>query len=163
MINDESHEVIDELFKSLKNWYQNNLESIKGRAFLFNYAYLLYYKCHKINSNIGKSYFDFPDWIKKATINPINKKGNKCYQYAVTVVLNHKNIGKIPKIITKIKPFVNKYKWEEKNCPSKKDDWKNFEKNNVTIAINVLYVQKEKYIPLMFQNITKVVKNKLFF
>ena len=61
MINDESHEVIDDLFKSLKNWYQNNLESIKGRAFLFNYAYLLYYKCHKINSSIGKSYFDFPD------------------------------------------------------------------------------------------------------
>ena len=35
--------------------------------------------------------------------------------------------------------------------------------NDVTIAINVLYVKKEKYIPLMFQNITKVVKNKLFF
>ena len=96
-------------------------------------------------------------------MNPINKKGNKCYQYAVTVVLNHKNIGKIPEIITKIKPFVNKYKWEEKKCPSEKDDWKNIEKNNVAIAINVLYVKKGKYIPFMFQNITKVVKNKLFF
>ena len=30
------------------------------------------------------------------------------------------------------------------NFPSEKDDWKTFEKNNVTIALNVLYVKKEK-------------------
>ena len=58
-------------------------------------------------------------------------------------MLNHKNIGKIPEIITKIKSFVNKYKWEEKNCPSGKDDWKNIEKNNVAIAINILYVKND--------------------
>ena len=34
---------------------------------------------------------------KKATINPINKKDHKCFQYAVTVSLNHKEIGKILK------------------------------------------------------------------
>ena len=34
---------------------------------------------------------DSPDWIKneKGTINLINKKNNKCIQYAVTVVLNY--------------------------------------------------------------------------
>ena len=32
-----------------------------------------------------------------------------------------------------------------------KDDWKKIEKNNVTVALNVLYVKKEKYILLMFQ------------
>ena len=32
------------------------------------------------------------------------------------------------------------------NFPSEKDDWKFFEKNNVTIAPNVLYAKKEKYI-----------------
>ena len=30
MINDEADEVIKELFKSLKNRYQNNLESTRG-------------------------------------------------------------------------------------------------------------------------------------
>ena len=30
------------------------------------------------------------------------------------------------------------------NFPSEKDDWKKFEKNNVTIALNVLYANKEK-------------------
>ena len=40
---------------------------------------------------------------------------------------------------------------------------KKFEKNNVTIALNVLYAKKEKHILLMFQKITQIVKNKLFF
>ena len=43
MINDESDEVIKALFDSLKNRYQNNLESIKGSKFVFDYAQLLYY------------------------------------------------------------------------------------------------------------------------
>ena len=43
----------------------------------------------------------------------------------------------------------------------KKNDWKQFEKNNVIIALNVLYAKKEKYILLTFQNITQIVKNKL--
>ena len=38
---------------------------------------------------------DSPDWMKnkKATINPINKKDNKCFQYRLTVALNHEEIG----------------------------------------------------------------------
>ena len=55
--------------------------------------------------------------------------------------------GKNPERITKIKPFINKYKWEGINFPSEKDDWKKFEKNNVTIALNVLYAKKEKVYP----------------
>ena len=34
---------------------------------------------------------------------------NKCFQYVVTVALNHEEIGKDSERITKIKPFVNKY------------------------------------------------------
>ena len=47
--------------------------------------------------NCGGSYKDYPDWIKnkKATINPINKKDIKCFQYAVTVALNQEEIKKI--------------------------------------------------------------------
>ena len=48
---------------------------------------------------------------------------------------------------------MNKYNWEGINFPSEKDDWKKIEKNDVTIALNVLYAKKEKYILLMFQNI----------
>ena len=44
---------------------------------------------------------------KKTTINPINKKDNKCFQYAVTVAFNYEEIKKDPQRITKINPFKN--------------------------------------------------------
>ena len=44
LINDESNEVIKELFGSLKKRYQNNLESMKGSEFVFDYVQLSYYK-----------------------------------------------------------------------------------------------------------------------
>ena len=103
MINDETVEVIKELFDSLKNRYQNNLESMKGSEFVFDYVHLLYYKSHKINPDRGGSYIDSPDWVnnKKAAISPINKIYNKCFGYAVTVALNHEEIGKHGEKITK--------------------------------------------------------------
>ena len=57
--------------------------------------------------------------------------------------VNHEEIKRGPQRITKIKPFMNKYSWEGINVPSEKDDWKKFEKNNVTIALNVFYAKKE--------------------
>ena len=41
MINDIADEVINELFDSLKNRYQNNLELMKGGDFVFDYVQLL--------------------------------------------------------------------------------------------------------------------------
>ena len=104
MINDKADAVIKELFESPKKDNDDEL--------VFNYIYLLYYKCHKISTNRGRLSVNSPDWIKKATINPINKKDNKCFQYAVTVALNHEEIKKDLLRITKIKPFINKYDWE---------------------------------------------------
>ena len=58
-----------------------------------------------------------------ATISPINKKDNKCFQYAVTVTLNQKEIKKkkYTKTITKVRPFINNYKWKEEGSQMKKD------------------------------------------
>ena len=52
---------------------------MKGSKFVFDYVYLLHYKCHKINPNRSGSYMDSADWIKnkKVAINPITKKDNK--------------------------------------------------------------------------------------
>ena len=99
MINDEADEVIKKLSDLLKNRYQNNLRSIKGSAFIFNYGQLLYYKCHRIKPNYGGSYIDSLNWIKnkRAKTNPINKKENKCFQYAIIVAINHEQIKKIHK------------------------------------------------------------------
>ena len=97
---------------------------MKGSEFVFDYAYLLYYKSYKINPNLGGLYIYSPYLIntKKATINPMNKKDSKCFQYAVKVVLNHEEIAKNPKRITKIKPFINKCKWKGIIFLSEKDD-----------------------------------------
>ena len=74
MMTEKADKIIEELFDSLKNRYQNNLELKKGSKFVFNYVQLLHYKCR------GRSYIDSADWIKnkKITINPINKK-DKCF------------------------------------------------------------------------------------
>ena len=79
-------------------------------------------------------------------------------------MLNHEEIGKDSERITKIKTFINKHNWNRKKISSAKDYCSEFEKNNATIAFNLLYIKKEKkHILLMLQNITQIVKNKLFF
>ena len=96
------------------------------------------------------SYIHSPDWIKnkKATISPINKKDNKCFQYGVTIVLNCDKIGKNSEIIIKIESFIINYNWEKTNFPSVKDDWKKVRKNNIIITLNVLDAKKEKPYPV---------------
>ena len=75
MICDETDEVVKKSFDSLKNRYQNNSLSMRDSKFIFSYVQLLYYKCHTMNLNHGRSYIDSPDWIKnkKETIKPLSK------------------------------------------------------------------------------------------
>ena len=44
-----------------------------------------------------------------------------------------------PEGVSNIKPFINKYNCDGIKYLSKLDDWKTFEENNPTIALNVLY------------------------
>ena len=62
------------------------------------------------------------------------------FQYAVTVALNHEQIRDHPEKISKIKPFIDKYDWKEIDFPSTGKDWKKFESNNKSIALNILCV-----------------------
>ena len=80
----------------------------------FGCVQLLYYKCHKINPNCGRSYIDSPDW----TI-----KDSKCFQ-----------LKKHSERITKITPFISNYNWKRINYSLEIDDWKKCEKNNLAIA-----------------------------
>ena len=79
--------------------------------------------------------------IKKATINP-KSTDDKCCQYVVTVASNYEEIESHPKRVSNIKPFVNEYNQKGVNYPSEIDDWKTFEKNNLTIALNFLYIKE---------------------
>ena len=43
--------------------------------------------------------------------------------------------------------ILNKYNWKGRNYPTKIDDWKTFEKNNPTIALNILYIKEKGILP----------------
>ena len=72
MLGSESDEIIENIFESLLQRYQEGLEeSSKGSDLVFDCVDLLYYKLHKISLNRSGSYTDSPKWLKnkKATIN----------------------------------------------------------------------------------------------
>ena len=82
-----------------------------------------------------------PEWIvnKRATINPKNKD-NKCFQYSITVTLNHQKIKSHPERISNIRPHIDQYNWEGIEFPAAIKDWKKFKQNNKAIALNILFV-----------------------
>ena len=54
--------------------------------------------------------------------------------------INYQNIKNNPDRISKTKPFIDQYNWKEIDFPSHSKDWKKFEQNNKTIALNILFV-----------------------
>ena len=65
--------------------------------------------------------------------------------------------------ITKIKLFTNKHNWKKINFLADKDDWKNFKKIIEQFLLKLCILKKKKYILPMYQNITEIMKNRLFF
>ena len=111
----DTDEIIKELFKSLLQRYQENLqEKMKGSDFAFDGVNYLYYDLNKISISKGGSYIDSPKWLKdkKSTTNPKNND-YKCFQYAVTLALNYDKIDRNPQRISKIKPFTEEYNWKD--------------------------------------------------
>ena len=66
---------------------------MRGREFIFDSVVALTYDLNKISLSRGGSYIDSPKWLKNKK-ETINKKNNddKCFQYALTVALNHEQI-----------------------------------------------------------------------
>ena len=129
MIYGKADEIVKDLFESLLSIYQTGLEaSMKSSNFIFDFNNLLHYKCHKRNLECGGSNADSPDWInnKKATTNPVYDD-NKCLRSAATVTSNYEEIEQDSGRIRKIKIFL-KSNWGGISYPSRKDDWKKFEK-----------------------------------
>ena len=121
--------------------YQEGLEG-KMRGIDFFYSVdLLHYNLHKIRLNRGGSCIYSPKWLKNKTetINTKNKD-DKCFQNALSAVLNYDQIKSHSHRISNIKPFINQHDWKETNFPSYKKDWNKFGKNNKIIALNILYV-----------------------
>ena len=141
-IGDDSSDVVKDLFRSFLQRYQESLqEKMRGSEFEFDGVNLLYYDFNKISLNKGGSYIESAKWIKdkKSTIN-LKNNDYKCFQYAVTVALNRDKINKDPPRVSKIKLFIDQYNWNDIDFPSTGKDWKKFESDNESIALNILHV-----------------------
>ena len=141
MFGDDNDDIIEQLSESLLQKYEENLQNkMRGSEFEFDGVNFLYYDFNKTSINRGGSYIDSPKWLKnqKSNINPKNND-DKCFLYAVTLALNIDKIKKDPQRVSKIKPFIEKYNWEDIDFPSTSKDWKKLESNN-KVALNILYV-----------------------
>ena len=111
------------------------MKIISASEFIFESVELMNYKLHRVRLRRGRSYIKSPKWLlhKGATINPKNKNDDECLRWSTISALNYNEITK--------KEFENifkKIKHEDKDFSSHQRDWKNFEQNNESIALNVL-------------------------
>ena len=137
MIGSETEEVNEKLIMSLLQKYHDNLQNkMKDSDFIFNGVNYLFYDLNRISISKGGSYIESPKWLKdkKCAINQKNND-NKCFQYATTLALNFNNIDKHLQRISKIKPFIDNYSWNDINFPAAKKDWNKFELNNKDVAL----------------------------
>ena len=94
------------------------------------------YYFHGIGIRRAESYIISPDWIasKKATINPKNQKDNECFKCSIIGGLNYNKINE--KELKKIE----KFKRVDTDFSSHQRDREEFEQNDTSIALNILFV-----------------------
>ena len=114
----DTDDIIRELFRSFLHNYQEELKIIRGSNFVFESVELMDYKLHRVRLRRGGSYIKSPEWLlhKGTTINQKNEITKKEF----------KNIFK-------------KIKHEDKDFSSHQEDSENFEQNNESIVLNVLF------------------------
>ena len=81
MIGSETDEIVEDLFESFLQKYQEGLEeSMRGSEFVYDSVDVLYYNLNKVSLSRGGPYIDSPKWLKdkKTTINPKNRD-DKCF------------------------------------------------------------------------------------
>ena len=66
-----------------------------------------------------------------------------------------------PERVSNIKLFINDYSWKGINYPSKLSDWKTFEENNPTIALNILYAKEKEIFPAYISNHNLILEKQI--
>ena len=124
--------------EEIKLAYKSNYNKRKNQVILLmisskanNYNYFAVKKLSEFNSS---------GWLrgKKETI----ISGDNDFQNALDGALNYQSIENDPQRISKLKPCINTYNWKGIDFPAGPKDWIKFEKNNKTIALNVLYIPR---------------------
>ena len=138
---------------SLNNYQKEELVLRNGSNFVFESVALLSYHIHKKSLKKGNSYIKSLEWVasKKAIINPKNED-NRCFQYSIIVALHHKRFKNHPERMSSIHHYFSyDYNWEGIEFPAGIKDWKRFEGNNKTIALNILFVPHNEKTNLVYK------------
>ena len=147
-LGNETDDIIKRLINSFLNNYQKEEIILRnGSNFVFESVDLLSYHIHKTSLKRD------PEWLvnKRATINKKNKD-NRRFQYSIIVALHHKKIKNHPERISRIHHyFCYDYNWEGIEFPAGIKDWKRFEGNNKTIALNILFVPHNEKTNLVYK------------
>ena len=108
----------------------------RGSGFTHDSVGLLYYYFQRIDIRRGESYIMSPDWIesKKAIINPKNKNDNECFKWSIISGLNYNKIKE-----KELKKLL-KFRRVDTDFSSYQRDWEEFEQENTSIALNILFV-----------------------
>ena len=143
----ETNDIVKRLINSFLNNNQKEYMILRnGINFVFESVGFLSYHVHKTSLKRGNSYIKSPEWItnKKAIINPKNVD-NRCSEYSIIVALRHKEIKNHPERIQgNHHLFSCDYNWQGIDFLRGIKEWKRFEKNNETIAINILQVPHDE-------------------
>ena len=153
----DTKDVIDKPFNTLLQRFQNAQETSneRGSEFIPDSVELLYYHFQRIDIIIAESYI-ISLASKKATINPKNEKDNKCFQWSIIAGLNHNIIKE-----KELKKLL-KFKRVDIDFSSHQRYWENFEQENNSIAINVLFVShNSEEIKLAYKSSYNKRKNQV--
>ena len=146
-LGNEMDDIVKRLINSFLNNYQKEEIILRnGSNFVFESVDLLSYHIHKTSLKRGNSYIKSPEWVanKKAIINPKNVD-NRCFEYSIVVALHHKEIKNHPERIQGIHHYFScEYSWWGIDFLAGIKEWKRFEKNNETIALNILQVPHDE-------------------
>ena len=122
--------------EEIKLTYKSSYDKRKNQVILLmindetnNYYYFAIKNLSELNS-LG--------WLrgkKEAIIN-----GDNDFQNALDDALNYQTVETHPQIISKLKAYINKYHYKGTGFPAGSKEWQKFERNNKTIALNVLYI-----------------------
>ena len=126
-----NREEINLAYKSRYNKRENQVILLMINDEASNCYYFVVKKLSELNSS---------GWLKAKKEAIVN--GNLDFDFEDTLddALNYQNIEIHPEGISKLKPYINKYNWKVIDFPAGPKEWIKFEKNNKTIALNVLYI-----------------------
>ena len=150
----------NKIFNTLLQRFQKSQEASneRGSKFIPDSVELLYYNFQRIDIRRAESYIMSPDWIasKKATINPKNEKDNKCFQWSIIAGLNYNKIKE-----QELKKSL-KFKRVDTDFSSYQRNWKEFEQENTSIALNAPFVShNSEEIKLAYKLIYNKRKDQL--